>query len=166
MRVIMWSVDPEDWKRPGPDVVAQRLIDHAHNGAIMLSHDIHPGTVEAMPKMFDTLLAKGFKFVTVSQLLDLAKIEDVVGKEHPGSAGDTLSDGGALGTGQGGNRAWRVVDSGPAAAPAPAAPPAPGVACLTDTASAAKAQQILIAKGLLTGTAGECFDSCFVAGRL
>jgi peptidoglycan/xylan/chitin deacetylase (PgdA/CDA1 family) len=38
----------------------------------VLSHDIHPGTVEAMPSTLDELEAKGFKFVTVSELLDIA----------------------------------------------------------------------------------------------
>jgi len=38
----------------------------------VLSHDIHPGTIEAMPSTFDELEAKGFKFVTVSELIDMA----------------------------------------------------------------------------------------------
>jgi polysaccharide deacetylase 2 family uncharacterized protein YibQ len=37
----------------------------------VLSHDIHPGTIEAMPSTLDELAAKGFKFVTVSQLIDM-----------------------------------------------------------------------------------------------
>ncbi len=137
-------------------MVAQRLIDGARNGAIMLAHDIQPGTIEAAPKMFDTLLAKGFKFVTVSQLLDLAKLEDQVGNERPGSAGDTISDGGARGTGAGGQRAWRTVD-GSAAQP-PRQNPAPGVTvvrCIVDVPSLKSVQELLIAKGLLTGPAGE-----------
>jgi peptidoglycan/xylan/chitin deacetylase (PgdA/CDA1 family) len=162
MKVILWSVDPDDWKRPGPAVVAQRLIDGARSGAIMLAHDIQPGTIEAAPQMFDTLLAKGFKFVTVSQLLDLAKIEDVVGNEHPGAAGDTLNDGGAKGTGVGGNQAWRDGRDASGGAQ-PQQPPQPrqdvpasaSVPCLSDSASLVDAQKILIAKGLLAGPAGE-----------
>jgi hypothetical protein len=37
----------------------------------VLSHDIHPGTIEAMPSTFDELEAKGFKFVTVSELIGM-----------------------------------------------------------------------------------------------
>jgi peptidoglycan/xylan/chitin deacetylase (PgdA/CDA1 family) len=55
---IMWSVDPQDWRRPGVSVVTSRLVNGAHNGAIMLAHDIHPPTITAMPAMFDQLLAK------------------------------------------------------------------------------------------------------------
>lgn len=69
MKVILWSVDPFDWKRPGPQVVEQRILAGTKPGAIILSHDIHPGTIEAMPATLDALLAKGYKFVTVSELL-------------------------------------------------------------------------------------------------
>jgi peptidoglycan/xylan/chitin deacetylase (PgdA/CDA1 family) len=71
MKVILWSVDPLDWKRPGPHVVSQRILAGAQPGAIILAHDIHPGTVEAMPSTLDALKAKGFRFVTVSELLSL-----------------------------------------------------------------------------------------------
>ena len=69
MKVILWSVDPLDWKRPGPQIVEQRIVAGTKPGAIILSHDIHPGTIEAMPATLDALLAKGYKFVTVSELL-------------------------------------------------------------------------------------------------
>ena len=69
MKVILWSVDPFDWKRPGPNVVEQRIVAGTKPGAIILSHDIHPGTIDAMPATLDALLAKGYKFVTVSELL-------------------------------------------------------------------------------------------------
>ena len=76
---IMWSVDPQDWRRPGVSVVTSRLVSGAHPGAIMLSHDIHPPTIQAMPGMFDQLLAKGYQFVTVSQLLNMEKASMPVG---------------------------------------------------------------------------------------
>jgi len=69
MKVILWSVDPFDWKRPGPQVVSQRILSGTKPGAIILSHDIHPGTIEAMPATLDALQAKGYKFVTVTELL-------------------------------------------------------------------------------------------------
>ena len=70
-RIILWDVDPLDWKRPGPDVVASRILKQTRPGSIILSHDIHPGTIKAMPETFTQLEAKGFKFVTVSELLKL-----------------------------------------------------------------------------------------------
>jgi len=67
-QIILWDVDPYDWKRPGPSVVCNRILKETRPGSIVLSHDIHPGTIEAMPSTFDQLQAKGFKFVTVSEL--------------------------------------------------------------------------------------------------
>ena len=72
-KVILWDVDPLDWKRPGPSVVARRIIAGTRPGSIILSHDIHPPTIEAMPQVFDALLTRGFKFVTVSELLAMNK---------------------------------------------------------------------------------------------
>jgi len=70
--VILWDVDPLDWKRPGPAIVRSRILKETRPGSIVLSHDIHPGTIEAMPSTLDQLEAKGFKFVTVSELLAMA----------------------------------------------------------------------------------------------
>jgi peptidoglycan/xylan/chitin deacetylase (PgdA/CDA1 family) len=72
-RIIIWDVDPLDWKRPGPAVVTHRILNETRPGSIILSHDIHPPTIEAMPATFDQLEAKGFKFVTVSELIAMAK---------------------------------------------------------------------------------------------
>lgn len=66
---IMWSVDPLDWKRPGASVVTSRILSGTTPGAIVLAHDLHASTVDAMPATLDGLLNKGYKFVTVSQLL-------------------------------------------------------------------------------------------------
>ncbi len=69
---ILWSVDPEDWKRPGISVVTSRIVNNTRNGGIVLAHDLHKSTIDAMPGTLDGLLRKGFKFVTVSQLLALS----------------------------------------------------------------------------------------------
>lgn len=66
---IMWDVDPMDWRRPGASVVTQRILDGTRKGSIVLAHDIHPGTIEAMPAAIDGLKAREFQFLTVSELL-------------------------------------------------------------------------------------------------
>ena len=66
---VMWDVDPLDWKKPGSNVVAQRLISGARNGSILLVHDLHGSSVDAIPQTIDTLLRQGYQFVTVSQLI-------------------------------------------------------------------------------------------------
>jgi peptidoglycan/xylan/chitin deacetylase (PgdA/CDA1 family) len=74
-QIVLWDVDPYDWKRPGPAVVRNRILQETRPGSIVLSHDIHPGTIQAMPSTFDALEAKGFKFVTVSELIRAAAVE-------------------------------------------------------------------------------------------
>jgi len=69
MPTILWSVDPEDWRRPGSTVVASRIVGGARPGAIILSHDIHGATVKAMPAALDGLIEKGYRFETVSMIL-------------------------------------------------------------------------------------------------
>src|SRR5947207_9854196 len=72
-RIIIWDVDPLDWKRPGPSVVTSRILKETRPGSIVLAHDIHPPTIEAMVATFNQLDAKGFKSVTVSDLIAMAK---------------------------------------------------------------------------------------------
>ena len=79
---ILWDVDPEDWKRPGVSVVTSRILKGAKNGSIILSHDLHKPTVDAMPATLDGLLRKGFKFVTVSQLISLEGTPPSVTTQH------------------------------------------------------------------------------------
>jgi len=76
---ILWSVDPEDWKRPGSSVVTSRLVNGARPGGILLVHDLHKPTVDAMPETLDQLLAQGYEFVTISELirLDESVVEEV-----------------------------------------------------------------------------------------
>ena len=74
-QIVLWDVDPYDWKRPGPAVVRNRILQETRPGSIVLSHDIHPGTIEAMPSTFDALQAKGFKFITVSELIRATVVE-------------------------------------------------------------------------------------------
>jgi len=73
--IVLWDVDPLDWKRPGPTVVFSRILKATRPGSIVLSHDIHPGTIEAMPAIFTQLEQRGFKFVTVSELIAMATPE-------------------------------------------------------------------------------------------
>lgn len=68
-KIVLWDVDPLDWRRPGPSVVCNRIVKNTRAGSIVLSHDIHPGTIEAMPCVLKELEEKGFKFVTVSELI-------------------------------------------------------------------------------------------------
>jgi peptidoglycan-N-acetylglucosamine deacetylase len=91
LSIILWSVDPFDWKRPGASVITQRILSQARPGAIILSHDIHKQTVDAMPATLDGLMRKGFKFVTVSQLIALNKPKEPLPAGKPATEGATRS---------------------------------------------------------------------------
>jgi peptidoglycan-N-acetylglucosamine deacetylase len=69
LNVIYWSVDTLDWKRPGAATITQRVLAGARPGAIILQHDIHGQTIDAMPAALDGLIAKGYRLVTISQLI-------------------------------------------------------------------------------------------------
>lgn len=69
LKVVMWDVDPLDWKYRDSERVKNEILKNTKPGSIVLSHDIHATTVNAMPATLDALIAKGFKFVTVSELI-------------------------------------------------------------------------------------------------
>jgi peptidoglycan/xylan/chitin deacetylase (PgdA/CDA1 family) len=66
---VLWSVDPFDWKKPGAGVITSRILTGTGNGGIILAHDIHGQTIDAMPATLDGLVSRGYRFATVSQLI-------------------------------------------------------------------------------------------------
>jgi peptidoglycan-N-acetylglucosamine deacetylase len=68
--VILWTVDTLDWLNRDADSVYHRAVDGVRPGSIILMHDIRPTTVSAVPRIIAELAARGYTFVTVSQLFD------------------------------------------------------------------------------------------------
>lgn len=69
---IMWNVDPSDWRLPGTDTIIQRVLANTGNGSVILMHDgggNRSQTVQALPQIIAGLQQRGFRFVTVEQLL-------------------------------------------------------------------------------------------------
>ena len=72
MLTVLWSVDTNDYMKPAPDVMAQQVINEAQAGSIILMHDgggDRTATSAAFPMIIMGLKKKGFKMVTVPQLL-------------------------------------------------------------------------------------------------
>src|ERR1043166_4247889 len=46
-KIVLWDVDPLDLRKPGANVVCNRIVKKTHPGSIILAHDIHPGTIDA-----------------------------------------------------------------------------------------------------------------------
>jgi peptidoglycan/xylan/chitin deacetylase (PgdA/CDA1 family) len=67
--VITWSVDPNDWRKPGVNVVVDRVLTETRPGSVILLHDIHKTTCDAVPAILDGLLERGYEFTTISGFL-------------------------------------------------------------------------------------------------
>lgn len=66
---IIWDVDTDDWRDRNSAIVAHRVISQARRGDIVLMHDIHPTTVNAVPTILRGLAKRGFTLATVPELL-------------------------------------------------------------------------------------------------
>ncbi len=72
MLAVLWSVDTEDWRRPGTRNVIEAAIRGADHGAIILMHDgggDREQTIAALPRIIHGLRKRGYKLVTVPQLM-------------------------------------------------------------------------------------------------
>ena len=72
MRTITWDVDPRDWSTPGTEAIYANVVGHAQPGSIVLMHDgggPRGETLAALPRIIDTLRARGYSFATVTGLL-------------------------------------------------------------------------------------------------
>ncbi|MGN1098366.1 MAG: polysaccharide deacetylase family protein, partial [Clostridia bacterium] len=67
---IMWSLDTLDWKTKNAESNYERLMNGARDGVIVLMHDIHQPTVEAVCRAIPELIEQGYQLVTVSELLE------------------------------------------------------------------------------------------------
>ncbi len=75
--MIMWSVDSLDWKNRNATKVHDDVMSLMAPGAIVLLHDIHPSTAEALPQIIASLKEQDYQMVSVSELLELQDKTDV-----------------------------------------------------------------------------------------
>jgi peptidoglycan/xylan/chitin deacetylase (PgdA/CDA1 family) len=66
MKSILWNVDSKDWADPIAKSIANRVIAEArrHDHGIILLHDIHERTIEALPPIIETLKSEGYRFLS------------------------------------------------------------------------------------------------------
>lgn len=66
MKAVLWNVDSEDWADPVPNSVAQRVVSEAEKAGrgIILFHDIHKISIEALPQIIEALRKDGFQFAS------------------------------------------------------------------------------------------------------
>lgn len=81
LEVVNWSVIPRDWTNPGAEVIAQRVVEKTHPGAIVLLHDgdspqyraSREQTIQATGKIVRELKQQGYRFVTISELKEIRR---------------------------------------------------------------------------------------------
>ena len=88
--VVLENIDPQDWAKPGADVILQRIKQQRHDGNIVLLHDAggdRSQTVEALPRIIEYLQARNDTIVPLSKLLNTTR--DALMPPLPG--GQTMS---------------------------------------------------------------------------
>ena len=67
--IVNWTADTLDWRYRDADIVYNTVMNLARDGAIILLHDIHETTADAMERAIPSLIARGYRLVTVSEML-------------------------------------------------------------------------------------------------
>jgi len=65
---ILWNIDTRDWEHRNPAQTIQNTLNEVKDGSIILMHDVHSPTVEAVEQLIPMLLDRGYQLVTVSEL--------------------------------------------------------------------------------------------------
>lgn len=81
LNVVEWSVSSRDWVNPGAEVIAERTLSKVKNGSVILLHD-GDGIAASLPRIqtvaatriiIDRLVAQGYQFVTVDEILKVSE---------------------------------------------------------------------------------------------
>lgn len=78
--LVLWSVDPEDWRDRNTDRIADEVLGRVKDGDIILLHDVYPSSTAAAVRIADGLLERGFCFVTVRDLMEIRGREPTPGE--------------------------------------------------------------------------------------
>ena len=66
---VMWTIDPLDWATENVDEIVNKVVTNAKENDIILLHDCYSSSVKAALRIVDLLQDKGFRFVTVDELI-------------------------------------------------------------------------------------------------
>jgi peptidoglycan/xylan/chitin deacetylase (PgdA/CDA1 family) len=82
--ILIWSADSQDWRRPGASRIAATILRQASPGGIALMHDgggPRGNTVAALPVIIRGLQERGYRFVTIPELLKLRYVPPAKSKQ-------------------------------------------------------------------------------------
>lgn len=77
LTTVLWDVAPDDWRMPGADTIATRVIEQARPGSVVLLHDSggdRSQTVAALAPVIEGLLERGLTIVPVEQQLTASAV--------------------------------------------------------------------------------------------
>lgn len=80
--MVLWSVDTLDWKSRNAKAVLKMVKKNVSDGDIILMHDIHPSTAEAIKKVIPWLIEQDYDILTVSELMKRKGIAMKNGKAY------------------------------------------------------------------------------------
>ena len=71
--IVLWSLDTNDWRHKneenGAQIVCDAIMNNVSDGSIVLMHDLYPNSINGALMAADQLLAQGYKFVTIDEIL-------------------------------------------------------------------------------------------------
>lgn len=77
--MIQWDVDSSDWRLKEPNAIIKEIMKYVQDGSIILVHDIHKESVDAIPGLIKKLTAEGFEIVSLD---DLSKTDFLPGSQY------------------------------------------------------------------------------------
>ena len=80
--IILWNIDPLDWKYRDKNIVKENIVKNAKDGDIVLVHDIYMSSVEGALLAMEELYKNGFAFVTIDEMMQLKGITWQKGKYY------------------------------------------------------------------------------------
>src|SRR5271154_2542507 len=86
LTTVKWDVDAEDWRHPGVSTIRERVLSSVQPGSIVVMHDnieTEGQTVQALGGIIEGLKARGYRLVTITQLLGDGFLEHRPAR-HPG----------------------------------------------------------------------------------
>ena len=69
LSLVLWTVFPRDHEENDPAAIARRVLEQADDGGIILLHSGRQPTIDALPHIITALRRRGYRFVTVSELM-------------------------------------------------------------------------------------------------
>jgi len=82
LAILDWSLDPQDWATRDITAVKRSILSAARDGDVVLLHDMTDSSVDAALAVIDSLQDRGFRFVTVSEMVRRRRVSIEPGKTY------------------------------------------------------------------------------------